>query len=143
MNLQAFSGPNRTLTGVTQERSDIEKPSFLGKLLTRKNKLKNTLQDIIDVEKDLEVYTNHQLNQILYKINALHFNIQLLRINREEEILVTIEPINLALISKESTIKIKQSGKKLLHLGLIIIGIKGLVRKNLGTKELISFLDNE
>ena len=93
MNLQAFSGPNRTLTGITQEKSNIEKPSFLGKFLTKKNKLKNTLEDIIDIDKDLEVYTNNQLNllnpRVLYKINTLNFNTQLLKINREEELLVT------------------------------------------------------
>ena len=36
----------------------------------------------------------------------------------------------------------RQSGKKLLHLGLIVIGIEGLVRKSLGAKVLIAFLDN-
>ena len=72
----------------------------------------------------------------------LSFHTQLLRINREEEILVTTEPINLALISKKITRKIKQSGKKLLHLILIVIAIKGLVRKHLGTKVLISLSDN-
>ena len=146
MNIQAYSGPSRTFTSITTERSNIKQPSFLGRLLTRKHKLKNTLEEIIDVDKDLEVYTNRQLNlwnpQILYKTNALNLNTQLLRINMEEEILVTTKPINLALVSKESIRKIKQSGKKLVHLGFIIIGIKGLVRKNLGTKVLISFLDN-
>ena len=61
------------------------------------------MEDIIDVDKDLEVHTNNQLNllnpRILYKTNTLNFNTQLLRINREEEILVTTEPINLTLIS--------------------------------------------
>ena len=65
----------------------------------------------------------------------LSFHTQLLRINREEEILMTKEPINLKLISKEGSQKIRQSGKRLLHPGLIVIGIKGLVRKNLSTKE--------
>ena len=46
------------------------------------------------------------------------------------------------LVSKESTRKIKQSSKKLLHLGLIVIGIKGLVREHLGTKVLIYLLGN-
>ena len=111
MNIQAFSAPSKTLTGVTQERNNIEKPSLLGKLLSRKNKLKSTLEEIIDVEEDLEVDTNNQLNllnpRILYKTNTLNFSIQLLRINKEEEILVTTEPLNLELISKESTQKIK------------------------------------
>ena len=79
--------------------------------------------------------------RILYKTNTLNFNTQLLSIDREAEILLTPKPINLALVSKESTRKIKQNGKKLLHLRLIVIGIKGLVRKHLETKVLISFLD--
>ena len=72
----------------------------------------------------------------------LSFHIQLLRINREEEILVTKEPVNLKLFSKEVSRKIRLSGKRLLHLGLIVIGNKGLVRKSLGAKVLITFLDN-
>ena len=108
MNIQAFSGPSRTLTGTSTEHSNIERPSYLGKWLTRKKKLNNTLEEIINIDKDLEVYTNHQLSlsnpQVLYKTNVLNFNTQLLRINREEEILVSL---NLALISRESSRKIK------------------------------------
>ena len=59
MNLQAFSG---TLTGITNENSNIEKPCFLVRLLTRKNKLRNTLKEIVDVDKEVEIYTNHQIN---------------------------------------------------------------------------------
>ena len=49
--------------------------------------------------------------------------------------------MNLKLFSKEGSKKIRQSGKRLLHLGLIVIGIKGLVRKSLGAKVLIAFLE--
>ena len=66
----------------------------------------------------------------------------MLRTNREEEIFVTTEPINLPLVNKESTGKVRQNGKRLVYLGLIVIGVKGLIRKNLGTKVLISLLDN-
>ena len=131
---------------ISTEKSFIEKPSFLGRLLARKKKLNNTLEEVVDIDKDLEIYTNHQISllnlQVLYKTNMLNFSTQFLRINREEEILVTKEPVNLRLISKESSRKIRQSGERLLHLRLIVIGIKGLVKKNLGTKVLIAFLDN-
>ena len=70
--------PSRTLTGITNENSNIQKPCFLGRLLPRKNKLTNTLKEIVDVDKDLELYTNHQINllnpQILYRSNSLNFN---------------------------------------------------------------------
>ena len=55
---------------------------------------------------------------------------------------MTNKPVNITLISKESSRKIRQSSKRLLCLGLIVIGIKGLVRKSLGTKVFLAFLDN-
>ena len=143
MNIQPFTGPSRT---IMIETSLIGKPSFLERLLVRKKQLNNTLEEIIDIDKNLQIYTYHQINllnpQVLYKTNMLNFSTQFLRINREEEILVTKELINLILISKKSSRKIRQSSTRLLHLGLILIGIKGLVRKNLGIKVLIAFLDN-
>ena len=71
--------PSRTLIGITNENSNIEKRSFLERLLTiKKNRLRNTLEEIVDVDKDLEIHTNHQVNllnsQIIYRINALNFN---------------------------------------------------------------------
>ena len=93
------------------EHSNIERPSFLGKWLTKRKKLNNALEEIINIDKDLEVYTNHQLSslnpQVLYKTNVLNFNTQLSRINREEELLVINEPLNLAPIRRESRRKIK------------------------------------
>ena len=58
MSLQPFSGPSRT---ITSERSLIGKPSFLRKLLAKKKKLEMTVEEIMDVDRDLEIYTNHQL----------------------------------------------------------------------------------
>ena len=55
---------------------------------------------------------------------------------------MTTEQVNIRLISKENSRKIRQSDKRLLHLGLIVIRIKGLVRKSVGTKVLLAFLDN-
>lgn len=45
------------------------------------------------------------------------------------------------LVSRETIKEIKKKGRKLAHLGLIIIGIKGLTRKKLGTKVLLTILD--
>ena len=56
MNIQTFCGPSRMLTRITTERSNIGNISSLGKLLTRKKKLDNTLAEIIDVGKDFKVY---------------------------------------------------------------------------------------
>ena len=74
-------------------------------------KLELTLEEIIDVDRDLEIYTNHQITllnpQVLYKTPVISFGSQLLRINREEELLVTTEPVYIRLISKESNRKIR------------------------------------
>ena len=70
MNVQPFSGPSRT---ITTERSFIGRPSFLGRLLARIKKLDNILEELTDVNKDLEICTNHQIcllsPQVLYKTN--------------------------------------------------------------------------
>ena len=58
MSLQPFSGYSRT---ITTERSPIGKPSILGRLLARKEKLEMTLEELIDIDRDLEIYTNHQI----------------------------------------------------------------------------------
>ena len=108
MNIQPFSGLSRT---ITTERSSIGRPFVLRRLLAWNMKLESILEEVIDVNRDLDVYTNHQISllnpQVLYKTNMLSFHTQLLRINREEEILMTKEPINLKLISKESSRKIR------------------------------------
>ena len=59
MNIQPFSGPS---IAITTEKSSIGRPSFLGRLLSRKKKLDNTLEEVIDVNRDLEVYTNDQIS---------------------------------------------------------------------------------
>ena len=56
MSLQPFSCHSRT---ITTERSLIGKPSFFGRLLARRKKLEMTLEEIIDIDRDLEIYTNH------------------------------------------------------------------------------------
>ena len=90
MSLQSFSGTGRI---VTTERSLIGKPLFLERLLARKKTLETSLEEIIDVDCDLRIYTNHQITllnpQVLYKTPIINFNSQLLRINREEELLMT------------------------------------------------------
>ena len=112
MSIQAFNGPSRT---ITSERNFIGKPLVLGRILAKKKKLDITLEEIIDVDRDLEIYTNIQITllnpQILYKTPVISFRSQLLRINREEELLVTTEPVNIRLISKESSRKIAKVEK--------------------------------
>ena len=62
MSGRAFSGTSRTLTEITIENSNLRNLSILGRLITRNNKLNNILEEVIGVDRDLEIYTNHQLN---------------------------------------------------------------------------------
>ena len=58
----------------------------------------------------------------------------------EEPISVTTESVALRLITTESIKKVDLI-YTFMHLGLIVIGIKGLVRKGLRTKVLLALLD--
>ena len=66
MNIRPFRGNSRTLTGtsrmITREDNNLGSLSLLGKLVTRKNRLNNTLEEVIDIDRDLELYCSHQLN---------------------------------------------------------------------------------
>lgn len=100
MNITLFSGTSRTLAStsrnIIKEDSYIDKPSFLDRTLKNKNRLSITLEEVIDVEKDLKIYHNHQIEllnpKVLYKTGNLSFNTQVVRItrvvriNREEKI---------------------------------------------------------
>ncbi|KAK8957539.1 hypothetical protein KSP39_PZI001120 [Platanthera zijinensis] len=142
MSSQAIATTSRT---VTSENSQVGTPSLLGQLLRHKPKKETVLEEVLDVEQDLVLYNNHQISllnpKVLYHVGRFNFNTQLLRINREEELLVTNFPNNIKLISQNTISQIKQTDKKLVHLGLIVIGLKGLARKKLGTKVLITLLD--
>ena len=51
------------------------------------------------------------------------------------------ESVLLRIISKQFENALKYSGYKYIHQGMYIIGIKGMTRKKLGTKILITLLD--
>lgn len=138
-----FTGTSRT---ISKENSRIGEKNFMDKLVGRKSCSDiTTLEEIVDIDKDLEVYNNQEINllnpRILYHVGRFKSGSSLLKINREEQILVTERAVNLQLVSKQTTREIKKKGRKLAHLGLIIIGIKGLTRKKLGTKVLLTILD--
>lgn len=65
----------------------------------------------------------------------------LLKFSREQKVLVTTNPCNIPTISKESIKQIKENGKSLIQVGLIVIAIKGLTRKEEGCKVLLMVLD--
>ena len=65
----------------------------------------------------------------------------MIRTSREETLSVTTEPVNVKLLSETTIRRLKQEGRRLIHLGMIVIGVKGLVRKQVGGKLLLIIMD--
>ena len=65
----------------------------------------------------------------------------LYRISREVELSVLTHQVDLRIASKNIENELKYSGDKYIHQGMYVIGVKGMTRKKLGTKVLITLLD--
>jgi hypothetical protein len=65
----------------------------------------------------------------------------LFRISREVELSVLNELVDLKIVSKQFENSLRYVGYKYIHQGMYIIGIKGMTRKKLGTKVLVTLLD--
>jgi hypothetical protein len=65
----------------------------------------------------------------------------LYRISREVELNVLNDPVDLRIVSKQFENSLRYAGYKYIHQGIYIIGIKGMTRKKLGTKVLVTLLD--
>ena len=65
----------------------------------------------------------------------------LYRISREVELSVLTHPVDLRIVSKNIENELKYCGYKYIHQGMYIIGVKGMTRKKLGAKVLITLLD--
>jgi len=119
--------------------------------LSFKDKLKGgcedieTLEEVINLERDLERYQKDTLRKIrpqqIYQMGWFENKNGLYRISREVELSVLTEPVLLRIVSKQFENALKYSGYKYIHQGMYIIGIKGMTRKKLGTKVLITLLD--
>jgi hypothetical protein len=66
---------------------------------------------------------------------------ELYRISREVELSVLNDPVDLRIVSKEFKNSLRYAGYKYIHQGMYIVGIKGMTRKKLGTKVLVTLLD--
>jgi hypothetical protein len=104
-----------------------------------------SLEEMIDVERDLERYQKDTLRKIrpqqIYQMGWFENRSALYRISREVELSVLTEPVQLRIVSKQIENVLKYIGYKYIHQGMYIIGIKGMTRKKLETKVLITLLD--
>jgi len=124
--------------------------NFISRILTRnkqEDKQIQELNEVIDIDKDLRIFQQNQLNllnpKILYDTGYFARNNQLYRHYREEQIsAIGKEIATMNLINPESLRGIIHNRLTLMHMGLIVVGLKGLTRKNLGTKVLIVIYDD-
>ena len=149
-----FLGRSRTLQESRNSTSNIQSivtsDSFLNRIIRRglgstSNQQIIQLEEEINLDRNIDLYNQHQLDilnpRVLYQTGFRNINTVLIRSSREESLRVIDKTVTIDLFSPETIQKIKQSGKQFTHIGLVIIGIKVLARKNLGTKLLALLLD--
>jgi len=137
--------------GLTRRDKTIQLVRQDSKPLTLKNKISckgddiDNLEEVIDLERDLERYQKDTLRKIkpqkVYDMGMFERKSGLYRISREIELSVLTHPVELRIVSKNIENELKYVGYKFIHQGMYIIGVKGITRKKLGTKVLITLLD--
>ena len=137
--------------GLTRRDKTIQLVRQDSKPLTLKNRISckgddiNNLEEVIDLERDLEKYQKDTLRKIrpqqVYHMGMFESKSGLYRISREIELSVLTHPVELKIVSKNIENELKYAGYKFIHQGMYIIGVKGMTRKKLGTKVLITLLD--
>ncbi|GLT64484.1 hypothetical protein SLA2020_369750 [Shorea laevis] len=122
--------------------------SFLDRLLFRRRRRGNyELEDIIDMDRDLTIFSEQQLSgmnpRTLYSVGSLTRSTSLFRHRREVSLSVPDgQIINLPLISPEAASQLQRRDHNFIHLGLIVIGVRGLTMRGLGTKIFLMLYDN-
>jgi hypothetical protein len=105
----------------------------------------DNLEEVIDLDKDMERYQRNTLKKLkpqqVYQMGIFESRNELYRISREVELSVLNDPVDLRIVSKEFKNSLRYAGYKYIHQGMYIVGIKGMTRKKLGTKVLVTLLD--
>jgi hypothetical protein len=79
--------------------------------------------------------------QQVYQMGIFESRSGLYRISREVKLSVLNDPVDLRIISKQFENSLRYASYKYIHQGMYLIGIKGMTRKKLGTKVLVTLLD--
>jgi hypothetical protein len=121
------------------------KPLTLMDRLKGKSENINNLEKVINLDKDMERYQRDTLRKLkpqqVYQMTIFESRNGLYRISREVELSVLNDPADLRIVSKEFENSLRYAEYKYIHQGMYIIEIKGMTRKKLGTKILITLLD--
>jgi hypothetical protein len=105
----------------------------------------DNLEEAIDLDRDMKRYQKYTLRKLkpqrVYQMGIFESRSGLYRISREVELIVLNELVDLKLVSKQFENSLRYIGYKYIHQGMYIIGIKGMTRKKLETKVLVTLLD--
>ena len=155
MSMIPFTGISRTITEtsrIVRDNPTRQETAIGGGILHRiasRHRQENNieqLEEIIDIDRDIKIYNNSNIDllnpRILYRVGRLNLGrTGLIKTSREETLSVTTEPVNVKLLSETTIRRLKQEGRRLIHLGMIVIGVKGLVKKQVGGKLLLIIMD--
>ena len=126
-------------------RQDSRPLTMMHRMSCSKSDDIDSLEEVIDMQSDLERYQKDTLRKIkpqhVYRMGLFESRSGLYRISREVELSVLTHPVELRIVSKNIENELKYCGYKYIHQGMYIIGVKGMTRKKLGAKVLITLLD--
>lgn len=147
----SFSDPSWTLTddrsNRTNETNSISSLGWIDNVLRRSTNTQTQLEEIIDLNRDIEIFSNNQLNTLnpreIYRTGVFTVITGLYRHHREQMFAVpdgNQQIINL--MTPEAINQLKIQKYKMIHLGLIVIGVIGLTRQKIGAKLLLILIDD-
>jgi hypothetical protein len=122
---------------------DIKPLTLIDRLKGKSEDIDN-LEEVIDLDKDMERYKKDTLRELklqqVCQMSIFESRSGLYRISREVELSVLNDPVDLIIVSQQFENSLRYVGYKYIHQGMYIIGIKGMTRKKLGTKVLVTLL---
>ena len=120
--------------------------NIINRITSKREQYDTNLEELIDPEQDYNRFQTHGLQllkpELLYDKGYFENTTQFYRNSYETTIQCIKDQVKvLNIISKEGEHNLKQRNFKFIHLGIIVVGVKGLMRKDLGCKVLITLFD--
>ncbi|QVY19168.1 p194 [Agapanthus tungrovirus] len=139
MSLNPFTGNSRTLADKGSSSSD---KGLQNKTSKGKQKI---LEEEVDVDETLAKFDLGKIKTIpkneIYKHNWFDSKEKIFQAYREDALEVTNNSQLISIISDDTIKRMKTQNQIYCHIGLIAIGIKGLHRKKIGARTLVTLLD--
>lgn len=116
-----------------------------GRLLRPRRRFQNTLESQINPDQELGISQRRRANmvpaEVLYNTFSNSTTHQVYQHYAEERILCTTQQVNLKLMNEQSLRTLQQTGMQHIHLGLCMIRVHALHRRNTGVQVLVVLRD--